>query len=444
MSTEKVKIKDLPSKESVLETDIFVESDKVNTYKVTADDIAKYVSESDKIKSKYVVQSSIGAKSGIVPLNSDKKIDGSYIQYGTTSSTAYEGSAGKILETNLDNHLTDEDAHGYNSKLNTLKGSVNGLAELDENGKVPSSQLPSFVDDVLEGNAAGVTQDEATGAITATGFILSGESTECTPENGKIYVDVDTGIQYRWSGTIYVTTGSNIALGETSSTAYRGDRGKIAYEHSQSAHAPSNAQENVIETIQVNGTALTPSSKTVNITTPTKISELENDKGFVNTDTNTTYSLNKSGSSTIVLIGSDGSETSATIETSSGGSSVSFTQNLVSGTKVGTLTIDDADVDLYAPTNTDTHYTTGLKVGASNVATSNAAATNGNVYLNVLDDTTVRDSHKIVGSGATTVTSDANGVITISSTDTSDCLKEKISSLEPTGQSVGDHWLLEF
>lgn len=69
-------------------------------------------------------------------------------------------------------------------------------------------------------------------------------------------------------------------------------------------------------------------------------------------------------------------------------------------------------------TNTDTHYTTGLKVGASASATTNAAATNGNVYLNLLDNTTIRDSHKIVGSGATTVTSDANGVITISSTDT--------------------------
>lgn len=67
---------------------------------------------------------------------------------------------------------------------------------------------------------------------------------------------------------------------------------------------------------------------------------------------------------------------------------------------------------------TDTHYTTGLKVGASATATANAAASNGSVYLNALDNTTVRDSHLIKGSGATTVTSDANGVITISSTDT--------------------------
>lgn len=72
----------------------------------------------------------------------------------------------------------------------------------------------------------------------------------------------------------------------------------------------------------------------------------------------------------------------------------------------------------YTPPTNDTHYTTGLKVGETANATSNAAATNGNVYLNVLDNYTVRDSHKIVGAGATTVTSDANGAITISSTDT--------------------------
>ena len=65
---------------------------------------------------------------------------------------------------------------------------------------------------------------------------------------------------------------------------------------------------------------------------------------------------------------------------------------------------------------TDTHYTTTLKVGASATATANASTTNGNTYLNLMDNTTVRDSHKIVGTGGTTVTSDASGNITINST----------------------------
>lgn len=94
------------------------------------------------------------------------------------------------------------------------------------------------------------------------------------------------------------------------------------------------------------------------------------------------------------------------------------------GVKVGSnITVDTGTISLtkdnvtgalgYTPPTHDTHYATGLKVGANAYATSNAAASNGNVYLNVLDNYTVRDSHKIVGTGATTVTSDANGVITI-------------------------------
>jgi hypothetical protein len=93
------------------------------------------------------------------------------------------------------------------------KGTANGVAELDANGLVPSSQLPSYVDDVLEYD-------------TKTDFPTNGES-------GKIYIATDTNLQYRWTGTQYVEISSSLALGETSSTAYRGDRGKIAYDHSQ-------------------------------------------------------------------------------------------------------------------------------------------------------------------------------------------------------------------
>lgn len=131
-------------------------------------------------------------------------------------------------------------------------------------------------------------------------------------------------------------------------------------------------------------------------------------------DTNTTYS-NATTSAAGLMSKDDKAKLDAITASAD---SVSFSRSLTSGTKVGTITINGTGTDLYAPTNTDTHYTTGLKVGASNTATANAAASNGSVYLNVLDNTTVRDSHKITGSGATTVTSDANGVITISSTNT--------------------------
>ena len=102
------------------------------------------------------------------------------------------------------------------------KGAPGGLAELDGSGHVPSSQLPSYVDDVVDGYYHG-------GAFYSD---LEHEH-QISPETGKIYVDVQSNITYRWSGSVYVAIGSDLALGETSSTAYRGDRGKAAYDHSQ-------------------------------------------------------------------------------------------------------------------------------------------------------------------------------------------------------------------
>ena len=75
----------------------------------------------------------------------------------------------------------------------TEKGSNNGVAELDANGKVPSSQLPSYVDDVIEGYYYnGAFYEEAA------------HTTEITPETGKIYVDLSTNKSYRWGGSVYV------------------------------------------------------------------------------------------------------------------------------------------------------------------------------------------------------------------------------------------------
>ena len=88
-------------------------------------------------------------------------------------------------------------------------------------GVVPANQLPSYVDDVLE-------------YPNLASFPTTGES-------GKVYVALDTNKTYRWSGSTYVLIGSDLALGETASTAYRGDRGKTAYDHSELTGNPHGA-----------------------------------------------------------------------------------------------------------------------------------------------------------------------------------------------------------
>ena len=156
----------------------------------------------------------------------------------------------------------------------TQKGAVNGVAELDATGKVPSNQLPSYVDDVVDGyyydsthfyeqkvvNAYYNTLDgkfyedsdytiiivPVVGYIykdintsntytwdTSTLSYITATPTSITGESGKIYISVDTDIQYRWTGSAFAALGGALQLGETSSTAYRGDRGKTAYDHSQ-------------------------------------------------------------------------------------------------------------------------------------------------------------------------------------------------------------------
>lgn len=144
---------------------------------------------------------------------------------------------GKPLTGNID--LTADDVGAIPA---TQKGANNGVAELDSTGKVPESQLPSYVDDVIEGylNEGKFYKEEA-------------HTTEITAESGKIYVDLTGGANktYRWSGTTYVEISPSIALGETASTAYRGDRGKIAYEHSQAAHAKVDATKT--EVSETNG-----------------------------------------------------------------------------------------------------------------------------------------------------------------------------------------------
>lgn len=155
------------------------------------------------------------------------------------------------------------------------KGLPGGVASLDSSGKVPAAQLPGFVDDMLEfaGTVSGVTVEEnftlnagavvvfnkTTGSFVAKatqagkvtyhtdwgnldgypdseqysdeGAMLNGNHYGRKAEAGKIYVDVLSNKTYRWSGSGLTEISASLALGETSSTAYPGDKGKAAYAH---------------------------------------------------------------------------------------------------------------------------------------------------------------------------------------------------------------------
>ena len=148
---------------------------------------------------------------GLIPISERLEIDGKVLATGFKTS---DGTPTKALTSD-----------GNTFDLNTKADLVGG--------KVPSSQLPSYIDDVLE-------------FANLASFPTTGES-------GKIYIAIDTNLTYRWGGSSYVVMSSSLALGSTQSTAFRGDLGQIAYNHTTLTGNPHNTK--VEELTDVSGDA---------------------------------------------------------------------------------------------------------------------------------------------------------------------------------------------
>lgn len=184
------------------------------------------------------IQSASTTQAGVVQLSDATNLDDS-----TVAATA---KAVKAVMTEVTNLSTSVDTN-YVKKTqlgSATSGDVIGVATLDEDGKVPSAQLPSYVDDVIE-----VTMAADKSAATLA------DGTTVTPETSKIYVDsvgdTSTNKTYRWSGSMYVEISESLALGETAATAFAGDKGKVAYDHAISDHARVDATKT--EASELNG-----------------------------------------------------------------------------------------------------------------------------------------------------------------------------------------------
>lgn len=175
-----------------------------------------------------------------------------------TSVMKYKNNSGEYVDINgiglefIDDEATQDETRGWSTKKLTeelakktdvsTKAQPNGIATLDGSGKVPMAQLPSYVDDVIE-------------YVNRQNFPAIGET-------GKIYVDTSTNTSYRWSGSTYTAIAYAINLGETSEDAYRGDRGKIAYDHATAkGSAFSNNLYKMTTNVQGHVTAATPVTK---------------------------------------------------------------------------------------------------------------------------------------------------------------------------------------
>lgn len=196
-------------------------------------------------------------------------------------------AAVKAQVDRLDNKIDDvnEDLQDFKA----LKGQPNGLAELDGNGKVPASQLPSYVDDVMDAYA--------TYTVSPTGVLqniqLYEDAEHNTPivgERDKIYVNVTPGevsYQFRWSGTQWVHIDSNaIIIGEITGTAFDGGRGKAMEDKVNEVHETFETLPNNIITDTI------IDQDDVNIVNIVTSSVKMNDEGLYEVQSNKTLPIN--------------------------------------------------------------------------------------------------------------------------------------------------------
>lgn len=183
----------------------------------------------------------------------------------TTIGNNVNSLQGQITAVQTTANSTAKKVSSLDSEFSAFRGSkgaADGIAPLGEDSKIPATYLPTYVDDVVEfseslpavvvqqSSIAQYSTDDGCSVVydvqnnvftlkveTENGTVFYGNWLDAEtwgvgsmhgriPQSGKVYVDTASNITYRWSGNRLVAIGSDLALGETDSTAFPGDRGK--------------------------------------------------------------------------------------------------------------------------------------------------------------------------------------------------------------------------
>ena len=189
-------------------------------------------SKVDKVTGKSLVEDALITKLTGLPTSetltqqlSDAKAAGTNAQSGLNAHKQDTSNPHSVTKAQVGLGNVTNDAQVKRSEM----GVANGVATLDADGKVPASQLPSYVDDIVDVYATYTKSD--TGVLSNVTLYLDAAHTQLvTGEAGKIYQNIADGepqYQFRWTGTIFSQTGaSSLILGEVTGTAYDGAKGK--------------------------------------------------------------------------------------------------------------------------------------------------------------------------------------------------------------------------
>lgn len=321
--------------------------------------------------------------------------------------------------------------------ITNQKGVADGIATLDSTGKVPSTQLPSYVDDVIEGYYSSSKFYKTKGSDGTY-------SSEITGETGKIYVDLNTNKTYRWSGSAYTVISETLALGTTSSTAFRGDYGNTAYTHANakgSAFASglykitTNAQGHVTAATAVEKSDITKLGIPAKDTTYSVATTSSN--GLMSKDDKTKLDGIATGANKTVIDSSLSIDSTNPVQNKIVTTEINSLKGLVGDTAVSTqITNAIANkVDKVSGKGLSTNdYTTAEKNKLSGIASG--AEVNQNAFSKVTVGTTTveadskTDTLTLVAGKNVTITPDAtNDKITISAADVAVITNDEIDSI---------------
>lgn len=193
-----------------------------------------------------------------------------------TAHTSDVNNPHRVTKTQLELGNVDNTSDLNKPISNATQSALDGKADLVD-GKVPESQLPSFVDDVQSFD-------------TKADFPEIGE-------DGKIYIDKSNNLTYRWAGTDYTVVSESLALGETTSTAYRGDRGRVAYDHTLRTDNPHGVTKEQIGLTNVDNT----SDAAKPVSTPQQIA-LDSKVNRANPGVESAYVVAADGSDTTIRV----------------------------------------------------------------------------------------------------------------------------------------------
>ena len=190
-------------------------------------------------------------------------------------------------------------------------------------------------------------------------------------ETGKIYVTLDTNLTYRWSGASYIEISKSLALGETSNTAYRGDRGKTSYDHATDINRLRTAKSAGLYKV-----AATSEGHVANLVSVTK-SDITN-LGIPTSDTNVTQTSSSTNAPYEVLFSGTADDTTRTEGThkSSGLTFNPSTKNLAV-TNLTVTKINGMNVGNSPKFTDEDHITTVNTSGSGNAVTVISANNQG-------------------------------------------------------------------